>query len=103
MSDKEHTTFLNMWLDRYVFCGHACSPTSNYLSLAEKVLGNSKISLGKILLGALYNLLNRVSQHLMQNDTVPTITGPWWLLHLWLNLYLHNLAAPELNNLSFPP
>jgi hypothetical protein len=44
--------------------------------LAEKIQGNSEIPLGKILLGALYNLLNRVSQHLMQNETIPTITGP---------------------------
>jgi len=61
VSDKEHTTFLNMWLDRYVFCGQACGPTSNYLTLAKKIASNSKIPLGKILLGALYNLLNKVS------------------------------------------
>jgi len=30
--DKEHTTFLNIWLDRYAFYGQACSPTSNYLT-----------------------------------------------------------------------
>jgi hypothetical protein len=61
VSDREHTTFLNMWLDRYIFCGQACSWTSNYLTLAEKIVGNSEIPLGKILLGALYNLLNKVS------------------------------------------
>jgi len=67
-----------MWLDRYVFYGQACGPTSNYLTLAKKIASNSKIHLGKILLGALYNLLNKVSQHLMQNETIPAITGPWW-------------------------
>jgi hypothetical protein len=61
VSDREHTTFLNMWLDRYVFYGQTCSPTSNYLTVAEKIVGNSEIPLGKILLGALYNLLNKVS------------------------------------------
>jgi len=101
MSDREHIAFLNMWLDIYLFYGQACSPTSNYLVLAEKILGNSKNPLSKILLGALYSLLNRVSQHLMQNENVPTITGPWWLLQLWLNLHLHKLVAPELINLSF--
>ena len=89
-------------LDKYVFCGQAYSPTSNYLTLVEKIPGNSKIPLGKILLGALYNLLNRVSQHLMHNEIVPTITGRWWLLRLWLNLHLHKLVAPELINMSFP-
>jgi len=75
-----------MWLDRYVFCGQACAPTSNYHALAEKIVVNSEIPLGKLLLGALYNLLNRVSQHLMKSEVVPTITCPWWLLQLWLNL-----------------
>jgi hypothetical protein len=76
VSHREHTTFLNMWLDRYVFCGKACSGTSNFLTLAEKISRNLEIPLGKIVLGALYSLLNRVSHYLMQNETVPTITGP---------------------------
>jgi len=76
VSDREHTAFLNMCLDIYVFCGQACSPTSNYLTFAEKIPGNSEIPLGKIVLGALFNLLNRVSQHLMHNEIVPIIIGP---------------------------
>jgi len=38
----------------------------------------------------------------MENKTVPTIIGPWWLLQLWLNLHLQKLVALELINLSFP-
>jgi len=38
----------------------------------------------------------------MKNEVVPTITGPWWLLQIWLNLHLHKLVVPELTNLSFP-
>jgi hypothetical protein len=41
--------------------GKACSATSNFLTLVEKISGNSEIPLGKIILGALYNFLNRVS------------------------------------------
>ena len=102
VTNREHTGFLNMWLDKYVFYGQACSPTSNYLALVEKIAVNSEIPLGKILLRALYNLLNRVSQHLMKSEVVPTITGPWWLLQLWLNLHLHKLIVPNLINVSFP-
>jgi hypothetical protein len=72
-------------------CQH--SPTSNYLTWVEKVSGDSKIPLGKILFGSLYSLLNIVSQHLMQNEPIAIITGPWWLLQLWLNLHLHQLVA----------
>jgi len=32
---KEQTTFLNMWLDKFVFCGRSAGPTSIYLSAAE--------------------------------------------------------------------
>jgi hypothetical protein len=102
VTDREHIAFLNMWLDRYVLCGQVCAPTSNYLALVEKIAVNSEISLGKILLGALYNLLNRVSQHLMESEVVPTIIGYWWLLQLWLNLNLHKLVIPYLINMSFP-
>jgi hypothetical protein len=70
--------------------------------VVEKISGSSEIPLGKILLRAVYSLLNIVSQHLMQNETIPTIIGPWWLLLLWLNLHLHKLVALELMNLSFP-
>lgn len=88
VSDKEYVAFLNMWLDRYLFCGQACSPTFNYLPLAEKLAADTEIPLGKYLLGALYHLMDQVSQYLIKNETIPTITGPWWLLQLWLNLYM---------------
>jgi hypothetical protein len=50
----------------------------------------------------LYNLLNRVSQYLMNSEVVQTIIGPWWLLQLWINLHLHKLVISDLVNLSFP-
>jgi len=34
---KEHTTFLNMWLDKFIFCGRSAGPTSVYLSAAERL------------------------------------------------------------------
>ena len=30
-----------------------------------------------------------------------TISGPWWLIQLWLNLYMHRIVRPDLRNLSF--
>jgi hypothetical protein len=26
---REHTTFLNMWLEKFIFCGSTCGPTTN--------------------------------------------------------------------------
>jgi hypothetical protein len=80
MTEREHVAFLNMWLDRYLFYGQSYTPTFNYQVLEEKISVNLEIPLGKYLLGALYHLMNQVSQDLMKNETIPTITGPWWLL-----------------------
>lgn len=39
---KDHTTFLNMWLEKYVFCGKSVDPTTHYQRLAEFLAdGNS--------------------------------------------------------------
>lgn len=38
----------------------------------------------------------------MKNNPIPTITCPWWLLQLWLNLYVHKLVTQELGPLKFP-
>jgi hypothetical protein len=73
VNEREHVTFLNMWLDKYLFCGSTCGPTFNYLPLAEKLALGSEIPLGKLLLGSLYNLMNQVAQHLMKNELVLTI------------------------------
>jgi len=34
---KEQTSFLNIWLDKLVFCGRSAGPTSVYLAAAENL------------------------------------------------------------------
>ena len=34
---KEQTCFLNMWLDKFVFCGRSAGPTSVHLAAAENL------------------------------------------------------------------
>jgi len=34
VGQREHAIFLNMWLDKFVFCGRSVGPTSVYLSAA---------------------------------------------------------------------
>jgi len=43
---KEQTTFLNMWLDKFVFCGRLAGPTSVYLSAAERLANGGRFPLG---------------------------------------------------------
>jgi hypothetical protein len=34
VTEREHTAFLNFWLEHFIFCGPSLAPTKNYLSLA---------------------------------------------------------------------
>ena len=46
--------------------------------------------------------MHQVAAQLLKNETVHTINGPWWLIQMWLNLYMHKIIKPNLQNLSFP-
>jgi len=37
VGEREQAIFLNMWLDKFVFCGRSAGPTSVYLSAAERL------------------------------------------------------------------
>lgn len=79
---KEHVAFLNMWLEKYLFCGSSCSPNVNYWILAGCLSRGADIPLGKFLLVSLYHLMHQVSSKLMMNEPIGTINGPWWLLQM---------------------
>lgn len=102
IEDKEYIAFMLMWLERFIFCGSSCGPVYNHKFLAECLVVGDVIPLGKYLLGAAYHLLNQVTSYLLKNEAVPCYSGPWWLIQMWLNLYLHKTVKPDLTNLSFP-
>ena len=92
-----------MWLDHYLFCGVSVSPTTNFQTIAERLAANTKLPLGKYLLGALYHTLHQVAVKLIKNESIGNVGGPWWLLQLWVNLYTHQFPnRPSLSSLSFP-
>ena len=45
VGQREHATFLNMWLDKFVFCGRSVGPTSFYLSTAERLADGGRFLL----------------------------------------------------------
>ena len=94
--------FLNMWLERFIFYGSSCGPTYNHKLMAEHLALGKDIPLGKYLLGAAYHLMYQVAVQLLKNEPVHTISGPRWLIQLWLNLYMHKFVRPNLKSLSFP-
>ena len=77
-------------------------PTFNHKYLVEHLAAGNEISLGKYLLGSTYHLMHQVAVQLLENEPVHTISGPSWLIQLWLNLYMHRIVRPDLRNLSFP-
>ena len=64
---REHTAFLNMWLEKFIFCGKAVGPTNNALKMAETLANGNLVPLVKYLLGSVYHLLYQVSVRL-RND-----------------------------------
>jgi hypothetical protein len=48
VTEKEHTAFLNFWLEHFIFCGPSLALTKNYLLLAYELAKGSTIGLGKL-------------------------------------------------------
>ena len=76
VSEREYVAFLNMWLERFVFCGSSCGLTYNHKLMAEHLGVGKDIPLGKYLLGAAYHLMYQVAAQLLKNEPVHTISGP---------------------------
>ena len=56
--------------------------------MAEHLAVGKDIPLRKYLLGVAYHLMYQVAVQLLKNELVHAISGPWWLIQLWLNLYM---------------
>jgi hypothetical protein len=76
INDREHTTFLNMWLEKFIFCGKTISPTTNLQFIAEYLATGHLIHLGKHLLGSVYSLLHQVSVKLSAGQPIVNLGGP---------------------------
>jgi len=76
VSEREYVAFLNMWLERFVFCGSSCGLTYNHKLMAEHLVVGKDIPLGKYLLGSTYHLMYQVSAQLLKNESVHAISSP---------------------------
>jgi len=70
VSQREHAIFLNMWLDKFVFCGRSVGPTSVYLSAAERLADGGRFPLGRYLLGSVCHLLHQVAEKLLLGQPI---------------------------------
>ena len=102
VSLREHTAFLNMWLEKFIFCGKTVGPTNNTLKMAGTLASGNPVLLGKHLLGSVYHLLHQVSAKLRADQPISNLGGPWWFIQLWLNTYMHKTMGIRLSEMSFP-
>jgi hypothetical protein len=102
MTEREHTTFLNFWLEHFIFCGPFLAPTKNYFSLAYELAKGVTVGLGKLFLKEVYRYLHLTSSSLLSQKKLK-IGSPWWFIQLWASLYFQNhiLNFPVLADNSF--
>jgi hypothetical protein len=86
VTEREHTAFLNFWLEHFIFCGPSLSPTKNYLSLAYELAKGATVGLGKLFLGEVYMYHHLISSSLLSQKKLKTV-GPWWFIQLCSHLY----------------
>jgi hypothetical protein len=89
LTEKEHTTFLNFWLEHFIFCGPSLAPTKNYLSLAYELAKCATVGLDKLFLGKVYRYLHLTSSSLLSQKKLKT-GSPWWFIQLWAHLYFQS-------------
>jgi hypothetical protein len=79
VTEKEHTTFLNFWLEHFIFCSPSLAPTKNYLSLAYELAKGATVGHVKLFLGEVYMYLHLTSLSLLSQKKLKTC-GPWWFI-----------------------
>jgi len=99
---REHIAFLNMWLEKIIFCGKTVGPTVNTLKMAELLAEGNMIPIGKHLLGLVYHILHHVSVKLRTDQPISNLGGPWWFIQLWLNMYMHKTMGMDFRKMAFP-
>jgi hypothetical protein len=86
VTEKEHTAFLNFWLEHFIFCGPSLAPTKNYVSLAYELAKGATVGLDKLFLGEVYRYLHLTSSSQLSQKKLKT-DGPWWFIQLCAHLY----------------
>nr|KYP37371.1 hypothetical protein KK1_041441 [Cajanus cajan] len=90
VSESEHISFLMYWLSACVFCTPSLQVPKYYYILAQALHLKKKICLSKLLLASLYACLDEASESLSRESGPRNLSGPLWLLQLWLNAILEN-------------
>jgi len=102
VGQREHAIFLNMWLDKFIFCSQSAGPTYVYLSAVEKLANSGRFALRQYLLGSIYHLLHQVTEKLLLVQPIGNLGGPWWFINMWLSVHMHKRLGFDLFAQRFP-
>jgi hypothetical protein len=47
-------------------------------------------------------MLHQTTYLMHTSKKIPCVNGPWWFVQMWLQLYMHQIVAIDLNNWHFP-
>ncbi|KAI5383834.1 hypothetical protein KIW84_070987 [Lathyrus oleraceus] len=111
VSDIEHIEFLGLWLSKFFFCCKSLQVAKRFLTLANQLHIGRRVCLSELLLASLYESLGSASAKLKEYETGTNLllSGPYWLLQLWLNATFKSFLptrgnveenAPEIINRS---
>ena len=100
--EREHVAFLNMWLEKFIFCGKTVGPAVGAQSMAEAIARGQRFPLGKHLLGSVYHLLHEVTEKIIKGEPIGNLGGPWWFIQLWLNIFFQSAFGYKLTAMGFP-
>jgi hypothetical protein len=69
--------------------------------MAEDLTAGISIPLWKYLLGSVYHMLHQTTYLMHTSQKISCVNGPWWFVQMWLQLYMHQIVAIDLNNRHF--
>ncbi|KAK1610118.1 hypothetical protein QYE76_033791 [Lolium multiflorum] len=102
VTEKEHTAFLNFWLEHFIFCGPSLAPTKNYLSLAYELAKGTQLGIGKLFLGErYYSFFDALAIPIPHNLRFTTTTDgfeTWW--SMWKTHAFRRALGPLLKQLD---
>jgi hypothetical protein len=47
-------------------------------------------------------MLHQTTYLMHTSQKISCVNGPWWFVQMWLQLYMHQIVAIDLNNRHFP-
>jgi hypothetical protein len=47
-------------------------------------------------------MMHQITAQMHEGVEISCVSGPWWLVQMWFQLYMHQIISMDLHSLSFP-